>query len=166
MLRKFSGALRPLSSRANRNRLKALAKAKAQAAASISAAAKSGSEDKHVPNFKALLHKFYKAGHPDLLRSISPQKAEQNTASFQILNGILTSIKEADGHPAQTVKNITFHLISSNGTDIEKATLSVRTGGGDSRRTLTKSFSSFYKDAGFGDGNFTWDDEYFREETN
>ena len=90
-------------------------------------------------------------------------KANQNDESFQVLNGILSTIK-ANEYPPQIVKRIPFNLRSQNGgNDFVQIELVLKTAGGDSRKSLTNSFTAFFEKAGLlaHGTKFKWSKEYF-----
>ena len=157
-----------------------------------SSAAAGDEIDNSLPKFQHLMRNVYKKCHPDLLRSHSEIFSRVNDDSMQILNGVLSSIKKFNDFPPQIVKTIPFHILESitldDGTLGEKQTrlisLNIKTGGGECQKTLTKSFSTFFIDAGVlssgsgsGSGSgqtvatssknkskndlFVWDKEYF-----
>jgi hypothetical protein len=119
-----------------------------------------------LPQFQHLLRQLYKKSHPDLLRASNPDFAVTNDTSFQLLNGILSTIKVYNEHPAAMVKAIPFYV--RNGVIIEKIDLKIRTGGGFCRRALTVSFEEFFIKAQVidtkvakGKEPFVWDKDYF-----
>lgn len=120
--------------------------------------------DANLPDFKSILRQFYKKAHPDLIRAFSAEAAEANDKSFQVLNGVLSTIKGTDEYPPAMHKTLQFYLLRSE-TSLARIDLNLRTAGGDSKNQLAKCFSQFFMSAGVLDkavGNFKWNDEFFQ----
>ena len=118
---------------------------------------------KDMPKFGTLLKQVYKKSHPDLLSSSHPELAQVNDQSIQLLNGVLSSVKTMGEFPPQIVQTIPLHLLDpENGT--RNITLRIETAGGDCKKSLTKSFETFFEDAGVGQ-KFVWDAQYFESQT-
>lgn len=109
--------------------------------------------------FSHLLRQFYKKAHPDILRGSHPVQADVNDTSFQLLNGILSTIKEDNGYPPRMMRTIPFHLMEKNGIVVRE--LHIKTAGGDCKKQLRKTFEAFFQETGISKGQFTWDKEYF-----
>ena len=111
--------------------------------------------------FSTVLKQLYKRTHPDLLRSKCETSAEHNDKSWQVLNGILSTVKESAYPPAI---NKQVKLFMSSPTGLEPVELRIQTAGGDCRRSLTKSFSELFVNAKLlkVDDTIVWDEEYFR----
>lgn len=119
--------------------------------------------DAELPQFANLLRQFYRQSHPDLLRASNGEYANINDQSWQVFNGILTTIKEKNSYPPQMVKDIPFYVRSNNiDSDYVCRILRVRTGGGDCKKQLTLTLQNFFVESGLStDGKFSWDKEYF-----
>lgn len=116
-----------------------------------------------LPSFSGLLRKIYMKSHPDLLKASHPEYASVNDDSIQVLNGIISTIKEANQYPPQIVKTIPFHV--KNGNDVRCISLDIKTAGGDCRNQLKNAFQRFFAEAGVLEhGSFRWDKEYFPTE--
>ena len=116
---------------------------------------------KDMPKFGTLLKQVYKKSHPDLLSSSHPDLAQVNDQSIQLLNGVLSSVKTMGEFPPQIVQTIPLHLLDpENEIGTRNITLRIETAGGDCQKSLTKSFETFFQDAGVGE-KFKWDDQYF-----
>ena len=123
-------------------------------------------DDAEYPIFANLLRQLYRRAHPDILRSANPEYAQINDSSMQLLNGILSTIKQYNEYPSQIIKTIPFYMKSSDGT-LRLVNLSIRTAGGDCRRSMMSSFESFFIDAEILQRNnafFVWGKEYFPTE--
>jgi len=124
-----------------------------------------------MPKFSALLRKFYRQTHPDLLRATHPSYADINDKSWQVLNGILSTVKECNSYPPRTTKSIPFYM-KGKGTEHHSTNhkhdemlcleLTIVTGGGDCKRQFTKTLQHFFVASEIStDGRFIWDKEYF-----
>lgn len=112
-----------------------------------------------LPEFSSLMREMYKKGHPDIVRSADKAKSEINDNSFQVLNGILTTIKTT-AYPPQIIQTIPFYLKTETG--LRCTELHVKTAGGECKRQVTKSFSDFFIASGIApSGQFKWSKEYF-----
>ena len=89
-----------------------------------------------LPSFSSLMRLFYKQSHPDLLRSTASDCADINDQSMQVLNGILSTLKEDNAYPPRMVKNIPFYLLRKQ-TRIQPPTST--DGGGSAEVPLSKS---------------------------
>jgi hypothetical protein len=125
------------------------------------------SNEEPLPDFQHLLRQLYKKTHPDLLRAVHPEAAVVNDSSMQVLNGILSTIKQYNEFPPQIVKRVPFFVRDPEG-QMKSVELNIRTAGGDSRKTLTASFTTFFAEVGFvppdkarGGSAFLWGKEYF-----
>jgi len=117
-----------------------------------------------LPEFSNLLKQFYKRAHPDLIRSSRPELADVNTESLQLLNGVLSTLKENKEYPPLMKKRIPFHLKIDNG-EFSKIELHVNIAGGDCKRSLSRSFQTFFQDAGICETQFSWGKDYFENAT-
>jgi hypothetical protein len=117
-------------------------------------------DNDNLPQFNDLLKSFYKKSHPDILRSVNSEFAVHNDNAYQQLNEVLSAIKDINTFPPQLHKSIHFH-IKSDGNNITKVELLIRTGGGDCRKSLTTSFETFFMNAGINKGKFAWGNIYF-----
>ena len=98
----------------------------------------------------------------------NPAYAEANDQSFQLLNGILSTVKLSNEFPPSINQSITFYVRTKAEPSINPPTgsftqikLTVRTTGGDCRNILQKSFQSLFEQAGLGSGPFLWGKDYF-----
>jgi len=123
-----------------------------------------------LPLFSALLRKFYRQTHPDLLRASHPRCAEINDKSWQVLNGILSTLKERNSYPPRMIQSIPFymrvieteHADSHIHNDMSCLELNIVTGGGDCKKQLTKTMQQFFLTSKISlDGKFEWDRAYF-----
>ena len=114
--------------------------------------------------FSTVLKQLYKRTHPDLLRSKCATSAEHNDKSWQVLNGILSTVKESGGGSYPPAINQQVKLFMSSPSGLEPVELRIQTAGGDCRRSLTKSFSELFVNAKLlkPDDSIVWDDDYFR----
>jgi hypothetical protein len=118
--------------------------------------------DEEAHDFGHLLRNLYKRSHPDLLRHAHPDLASINDQSMQILNGILSTVKNPNTFPPQMIKDIPFHVKVSPHNQIEEHVLRIRTGGGDCRKHLTDIFQQFFVETKISaDGKFNWGKDYF-----
>lgn len=118
-----------------------------------------GQDDSSLPLFSTLMKKLYMKSHPDLLRAVSEEKATVNDASMQIINGILSTVKENKEFPVASTQSIPFYV--RNGTEYDLMELRIRTGGGDCRHQLAACFEDFFARTGIHDGRFNWGNDYF-----
>jgi len=117
-------------------------------------------EDAH--DFGHLLRSLFKRSHPDLLRHAHPDLAAINDQSIQILNGILSTIKDPNSYPPQMIKDIPLHVRFPPQNHIEEHVLKIRTGGGDCKKHLTEIFQNFFVETKISpDGKFIWGKDYF-----
>lgn len=121
---------------------------------------KSQFDEQDLPQFQDLLRSLYKKAHPDLLRSSNPEMADTNDKSFQVLNGVISTIKTYNEYPPQMIRSIPFHLKRTDGS-YTKVELSIRTAGGDCRKSLANSFELFFRDAGICNSRFAWGKDFF-----
>jgi hypothetical protein len=105
------------------------------------------------------MKKLYMKSHPDLLRAISDEKASINDSSMQIVNGILSTVKENKEFPVASTQSIPFYV--RQGTEYELKQLRIRTGGGDCRHQLAACFEEFFAETGIYEGKFNWGNDYF-----
>jgi hypothetical protein len=105
------------------------------------------------------MKKLYMKSHPDLLRAVSEEKASINDSSMQIVNGILSTVKENKEFPVASTQSIPFYV--RQGTEYELKQLLIRTGGGDCRHQLAACFEAFFAETGIHDGKFNWGNDYF-----
>lgn len=70
-------------------------------------------------DFQSLLRSLYKKSHPDLLRSSFPEQADTNDQSMQLLNGILTTIKQYNAYPPRTKRSLPFFVRGEGGNVID-----------------------------------------------
>jgi len=116
-----------------------------------------------LPLFMPLMRQIYKKVHPDLLRNSHPELARVNDTSMQVLNGVLSTIKEFGEYPPQIIKNIPFHMLDGNGAT-QLVSLRIMTAGGECKRQLTECFGVFFRETGVlssAHDTFRWDKEYF-----
>lgn len=120
------------------------------------------SQQADTPLFSNLIREFYKRSHPDILRSDYPDHATINMESMQVLNGVLSTIKEESQYPPRMLQNVTFFIRSQNKT-VEKHELRILTAGGDCRKQLSLSFELFFQQTGIlpNKRKFRWDKDYF-----
>lgn len=123
-----------------------------------------------LPQFSTLLRKFYRQTHPDLLRASHPSCADINDKSWQVLNGILSTLKECNSFPPRMIQSIPFymrvieteHADSRIHNDMSCLELNIVTGGGDCKKQLTKTMQQFFQTSKISlDGKFEWDKAYF-----
>jgi hypothetical protein len=119
-----------------------------------------GVDKEALPDFQHLIRQLFKKAHPDLVRSSNEEYAARNEESMQVLNGVLSSIKDTEGYPPAIKKKLQFHMKDGNG-GYSSRELSINTGGGDSKKALTRTFATFFKDTGIHDGDFEWGKDYF-----
>lgn len=93
-------------------------------------------EAENLPDFQSLLRALYKKVHPDLLRSNYPEQAAVNESSMQIMNGLLSTLKEVNSYPPQGVKQIPFYVRKSTGS-LDFIEFTLKTTGGDCRKQIT-----------------------------
>jgi hypothetical protein len=114
------------------------------------------------PDFAVLLRQLYRRSHPDLLRSSHPDLSKINDQSMQLLNGVLSTVKQANQYPPRTIEDIPFHLKSISGDRLEEHILQIRTAGGDCKKQLTATFEQFFIITGLSStGKFQWTKDYF-----
>eukprot|EP01038_Epipyxis_sp_PR26KG_P004090 gene4090-5838_t len=101
-----------------------------------------------LPSFSNLLRQLYLRSHPDLLRSTNPELADINDQSMQIVNGLLSTVKEYNQYPPQTILNIPFHVKNQATGIIHCHELRIRTAGGECKRQLTTTFEEFFIQSG------------------
>lgn len=105
---------------------------------------------------------FYKKAHPDIIRSYDTDKAATNDASFQIINNLLSTIKQANTYPAAMVKRIPFYIRDANTKSIVQYELTLKAAGGDCRYLFIKCFSEFFRSIGIMTAaEFSWNKDYF-----
>ena len=123
-------------------------------------------QEEDIPQFAGLLRQFYKQSHPDLLRASHTEYADLNDQSWQMLNGILSTIKEVNSYPPRMSKVIPFYMKSKEEpTGLKKVELRLRTGGGDCKKQFTVTLQDFFVESGISaDGKFVWGKEYFPSE--
>jgi hypothetical protein len=116
-----------------------------------------------LPQFSDLLRQFYRQSHPDLLRATHAEHATVNDDSWQVLNGILSTIKERDSYPPQMNKAVPFFLRTKDAeTGIKRVELKIRTAGGCCKKQLATTMENFFVESGIAaDGKFIWGKEYF-----
>jgi hypothetical protein len=85
--------------------------------------------------------------------------AAQNDQSFQLLNGVLSSVKSTVEFPPAIKQTIPFYVRHQDNYNV--VNLSIVTAGGDCRHALKRSFQDFFKASGIHDGPFVWGKEYF-----
>ncbi len=116
-----------------------------------------------LPFFMALMRQIYKKVHPDLLRSSYPDLAKVNDESMQLINGVLSTIKNFGEYPPQIIKTIPFHMLDGQG-GTRLVSLHIQTAGGECKRQLTECFALFFRETGVlttDNDSFRWDKEYF-----
>lgn len=117
-----------------------------------------------APRFSVLLKQLYKRTHPDLLRSRCAVSAEHNDKQWQVLNGILSSVRGDVGeYPRAISQTMTLYLLGA--TTLEPVQLRIQTAGGDCKRSLTKSFTDLFLSAKILKENqpeIIFEDDYFR----
>lgn len=126
--------------------------------------ARQGEEDKQL--FETLHRELQRRAHPDVLRATHPVEADLNDGSMQIVNNLLSCVRESGNViPDEFGGQLDFYLKPvSTDTDSEgelhKATLFLDTTG---KRKIYQSFSAFFRDAGLGDGSgeFSWGNTYY-----
>lgn len=117
--------------------------------------------------FSVLLRQLYKKTHPDLLRSRSTAASSHNDNAWKTLNGILTTVKQAEAYPPAISQSLSLYLRPSSGSEVEeldRAELRIHTAGGDCQRSLTASFHQLFRNAELSTSehpDWIWDDEYF-----
>lgn len=156
-----------------------------RAAAEASSAESVGS----VKQFNDLLRQLYRQCHPDVLRAVRPQYADVNDQSIQVLNGILSTIKEPNSYPPRMVQTIPFYMkrlpsqpapataaagapaaVAAGASSVgavddgfQRVDMRLKTAGGECRRQFTKAMHDFFVASGMmqpGD-SFKWSAEYF-----
>jgi hypothetical protein len=88
--------------------------------------------------------------------------AALNDQSFQLLNGVLSSVKSTTEFPPAMKHNIPFYVRREG--SYNKINLNIVTGGGDCRHSLKRSFEDFFRASGIHDGPFLWGRDYFPDE--
>lgn len=111
--------------------------------------------------FGHLLKQLYKKTHPDLLRSTCAISASHNDKQWQVLNGILSTIKDNQYPPA--IRSQMSLFLHGSSTPLQSVQLTIHTAGGDCKRSLTKSFSELFAQASLltATAEFEWDSDYF-----
>ena len=131
-----------------------------------STAGAEGAASTTAPTFSALLRQLYKKTHPDLLRSKCATSAEHNDKQWQLLNGILSTIKEGGAYPPAINQHVKLFMAGPAG--LEPVELRIQTAGGDCEKALTRSFAELFTGARlFSPGAehvFAWDADYFKRE--
>jgi hypothetical protein len=118
--------------------------------------------DTNRPKLQSLLRTLYMRSHPDIIRHSEPGYADINSESMQLLNGVLSTLKEPNQYPPRISQVIPFYCKSNETIVLHE--LKLIGSGGDSKRQLTDTFSQFFKEIGILDTkDFTWDKEYFPE---
>ena len=116
-------------------------------------------------SFSHLLRQLYKKTHPDLLRSKCASSAEHNDKQWQVVNGILSTVKEGGAYPPAISSHISLFMNAPTGR-LETVDVRIHTAGGDCQRALTRSFTDLFVAARlFPPGQapaFAWDPEYFK----
>jgi len=116
-----------------------------------------------APRFSVLLKQLYKRTHPDLLRSRCAVSADHNDKQWQVLNGILSSVRgDAGEYPRAISQTMTLYLL---GATLEPVQLRIQTAGGDCKRSLTKSFTDLFLSAKIlqpGQPEIVFEEDYFR----
>lgn len=127
-------------------------------------------DQNELPQFSTLLRKFYRQTHPDLLRASHPSCADINDKSWQVLNGVLSTLKECNSYPPRMIQSIPFYMrvIETEHADsrihngMSCLELNIVTGGGDCKKQLTKTMQQFFQTSKISsDGKFEWDRAYF-----
>lgn len=123
--------------------------------------------DEQLPQFSNLLRQFYRRSHPDVLRSLNVEYADINDQSWQLLNGILSTLKESNTYPPRMIKTIPFYIINKeNQTGFECIELNIKTDGGDCKKKITTTLQDFFIASKISiDGKFHWGKEYFPVES-
>ena len=100
-------------------------------------------EANQLPEFNYLIKSFYKKAHPDIIRSHNQQYANENDIAFQQLNSIISTIKTNE-FPPLISKTILFHMKSNDhNSTFKQVNLTIRTSGGDCKKSLSKQFQVF-----------------------
>lgn len=116
--------------------------------------------------FKTLLLKFYRIAHPDTMRASFPKCANVNDSSFQVLNGILDSVKTFNSYPARMQQSVNFYVKVNGSAEPQPVQLQINTPGGDCRKVFQRSFQHFFTNVGVLEpyASFEWGEEYFPNE--
>ncbi len=85
-----------------------------------------------------------------------------NDNSFQIVNNLLSTIKQANTYPPAMVKKIPFYIRDGNTKTIVQHDLTLKAAGGDCRYLFIKCFSEFFRNIGIMTAvEFSWNKDYF-----
>jgi hypothetical protein len=121
-------------------------------------------DSSRLPLFETLHRELQRRAHPDVLRASHPDKADANDASFQIVNNLLTCVKEGGNTiPDEVGGRFPFYLKTAgaeDGDELVHASLTLDTTG---KRKIKASFQEFFRAAGLGDGSglFAWGNAYY-----
>ena len=133
--------------------------------------------NKAKPSFESLFREMQKKVHPDILRSSHPQEASINEGSLQIINSVLSVVKESGNlRPDPWGGVIQFYVKQDNKTinsetgetgeeentaGIKLVEVLLDTTG---KRKIKKAFEEMFALAGVGDGtgSFDWGSSYYK----
>lgn len=130
--------------------------------------------NKPKPSFESLFREMQKKVHPDILRSTHPQEASINEGSLQIINNVLSVVKESGNLRPDPFGGVIQLYVKSNNkivnteTGEEEDVLGIKlvevlldtTG----KRKIKKAFEEMFSLAGVGDGTgaFEWGTSYYK----
>jgi hypothetical protein len=126
------------------------------------------------PMFETLYRELQRRVHPDILRSTHPTEADVNDQSLQIVNNLLTCLRESGNTiPDEFGGCLDFHLKPKDGeikesndnsdasNALEHVQMFLDTTG---KRKIKNSFENFFREADMGDGTglFEWGQSYMQ----